>query len=212
MALLLHAADLGAPLQAAELDRKLAQRVSQEFGWQAQAERAAGVSVTVLDAGTALGTATMEIGFVMFIVRPLFVALARAVPELAALVNRVDASVAMWSALRAQALRVEGPRARQPPQSPPQQSQAPQQQRSQQQLHDESFVGTREGLSECTITSSEEDPGAGAGKAPSQLTAAALRATAARANIGPVWERFFGGWSTRSQDEAAGDGTTAAGA
>lgn len=226
VALLLHAADLSSPLQAPALDRKLAQQVSAEFARQAEAERAAGVAVTVLDASTPLGLATMEMGFVTFICRPLFHVLTRAVTDLSFLVERVDSSIAMWSKMRMEALKVEGPQAEAA------------------RLRKQGAAGVEGGdtWSGDDSSGSEESDGSSAGgysgggdaapPQPQPLTAAALaraakenaRAAAAAAAAGggssrplpqggapapwrwpggtsPVWERFFGGGTSRSTVE-----------
>lgn len=47
-------------------------------------------------------------GFVSFLVRPLYVALARVVPDLAFYTDRVDDGLAMWTRLRAEAMAATG--------------------------------------------------------------------------------------------------------
>lgn len=61
---------------------------------------------------TALPSTLQELGFVTLLVRPLYVCLGRIVPELAFYVDRIDASIAMWTAARAEAISAAMPHRR----------------------------------------------------------------------------------------------------
>lgn len=52
-------------------------------------------------------TVAQEVGFVSFLIKPLYAALGKAVPELAFYAERVEASIAMWTAMRAEALAAQ---------------------------------------------------------------------------------------------------------
>ena len=96
VALLLHCADLSSPLQEADIDVRITDRIFAEFALQARAEAAAGVPVTVLLAETPHAKASMEVGFISYIVRPAYVVLVELMPDLAPFLHRVDASIVRW--------------------------------------------------------------------------------------------------------------------
>ena len=100
LAAALHCADLHSPLVGPDLDRKLAALIGAEFTAQGALELQAGLKVTVVKADTPLALASMEVGFISFLCRPLFVEFFRLVPELEGLLARVDGSIAMWTQLR----------------------------------------------------------------------------------------------------------------
>ena len=108
VSVLLHAADLHSPLVGPDLDRRLAAAIAEEFAAQGEAERQAGQPVSVVKADTPLAVAAMEVGFISFVIRPLFVELGKMVPDLGFLLARVDASIAMWTQLKAEASAGEG--------------------------------------------------------------------------------------------------------
>ena len=88
VAYVLHCADLHSPVMEPEVDRNLANLISQEFESQALLEQAAGLPVTVMNTKTPLHRAAMEVGFTTFVVRPAYDALAKIAPELSVLVGR----------------------------------------------------------------------------------------------------------------------------
>ena len=96
VALLLHCADLSSPLQEADIDVRITDRIFAEFALQARAEAAAGVPVTVLLAETPHAKASMEVGFISYIVWPAYVVLVQLMPDLAPFLHRVDASIVRW--------------------------------------------------------------------------------------------------------------------
>ena len=82
VAFLLHCADLGNPLCPWSLSERNAEELQREFEAQAVRERAAGLPVTVMLAASAEAKAKLELGFLDFVVTPLFVTLASIVPRL----------------------------------------------------------------------------------------------------------------------------------
>jgi hypothetical protein len=97
---LLHTADLCNPLLPPPLSRRLATDLGREFAAQADAERAAGLPVTVMLASDDAARARLEMGFIEFCVRPLYVTLAALAPRLGArCLLRIDANRAAWAAL-----------------------------------------------------------------------------------------------------------------
>jgi hypothetical protein len=97
---LLHNADLCNPLLPPPLSRRLATDLGREFNAQADAERAAGLPVTVMLAADDGARAKLEVGFIEFCVRPLYVTLAALAPKLGArCLTRIDANRAAWAAL-----------------------------------------------------------------------------------------------------------------
>lgn len=79
---MLHCADLGNPLRAPELSSRIADDLQREFEAQAARERVAGLPVTVMLATTDEAKAKLELGFLEFVVAPLFVTLASVAPRL----------------------------------------------------------------------------------------------------------------------------------
>ena len=82
VAFLLHCADLGNPLCPWSLSERNAEELQREFEAQAARERAAGLPVTVMLAASSEAKAKLELGFLDFVVTPLFVTLASIVPRL----------------------------------------------------------------------------------------------------------------------------------
>ena len=102
VAFLLHCADLCNPLLPPQLSRRIADDLGREFAAQAAAERAAGLPVTVMLADGDAAKARMEIGFLDYVVRPLYATLARISPGMGGYcVSRIDANRAAWAALAA---------------------------------------------------------------------------------------------------------------
>lgn len=89
VSLLLHCADLHTPTLEPETSRRIADALGEEFSEQAERERALGIPVSVMHAETQEGKCQMEIGFISFVVRPLFQTLAKVEPELGEFVTRV---------------------------------------------------------------------------------------------------------------------------
>jgi hypothetical protein len=79
---LLHCADLGNPLRPPSLSARIAEDLQREFEAQAARELVAGLPVTVMTAANQADKAKMELGFLEFVVAPLFVTLASVVPRL----------------------------------------------------------------------------------------------------------------------------------
>lgn len=96
---LMHVADLCTPTLPPAVSKRVAFRLGEEFEAQAHLERAAQQAVTVMLAATDKAKAQMEAGFVTFVVRPLYAMLARAAPDLALFVDRIDSNLAMWKAM-----------------------------------------------------------------------------------------------------------------
>ena len=99
----LHCADLCCPLLPPAMSRRIADDLSREFAAQADAERAACLPVTVMEAADELQKARMELGFLDFVVRPLFAKLVDVEPTLRDCLARIDANRRMWSAIVAAA-------------------------------------------------------------------------------------------------------------
>jgi len=97
---LLHCADLGNPLLPPSLSRRIAYDLSREFEAQAEQERQAGLPVTVMLAADDAGKAKLELGFLEYVVRPLYVSLAQCVPKLGDKCLRlIDTNKAEWQSL-----------------------------------------------------------------------------------------------------------------
>ena len=79
---LLHCADLCCPLAPPTVSRRIAEALSVEFARQAERERAEGLPVTVPVAKDENAKAKMELGFIDFVVRPLYLTLAIVAPGL----------------------------------------------------------------------------------------------------------------------------------
>lgn len=65
---------------------------------QAAVEREAGLKVTVMLPSATQSKAALEIGFITYVVKPLFQSLVAIAPDLGVFVERIDASLAMWNA------------------------------------------------------------------------------------------------------------------
>lgn len=98
-AFLLHCADLTNVVAPPPLSARRASLLSLEFEAQADAERAAGLPVTVLLAPDDLAKARMETSFILYVCRPLFEQLVAISPPLAFLLDAMDANVAAWAAV-----------------------------------------------------------------------------------------------------------------
>lgn len=96
----LHCADLHTPIMDPDMARRLADLVGQEFEAQAEMELSLGLPVSVLRSTTILGKATTELGFIQFVVKPLYDLLVLLAPDLAVLSNRMEATSNMWAALK----------------------------------------------------------------------------------------------------------------
>lgn len=70
-----------------------------EFDTQSAVERERCLPVTVPSVDGSESLATSELGFVAFVVRPLYTALVAAVPSLASCITRMDKSEAAWRRL-----------------------------------------------------------------------------------------------------------------
>ena len=102
VAFLLHCADLHNPLLPPAMSRRIACELSREFSSQAELERAADLPVTVMLADDDVAKAKMEAGFLDFVVRPLYAALADVAPALGAkCLALIDANRAMWAEIAA---------------------------------------------------------------------------------------------------------------
>ena len=98
VALALHCADLHSSLLEPEADRFITDLVFEEFEAQAERERDAGLPVSVLVVPTPAARAGLETGFITFVVRPLFSGLVALLPDTSLLLDRIDRSLAMWTA------------------------------------------------------------------------------------------------------------------
>ena len=97
---LLHCADLGNPLLPPPLSRRIANDLAREFEAQAEQERQAGLPVTVMLASDDVAKAKLELGFLEYVVRPLYVTLAAVAPRLGEKCLRlIDANKLAWQAL-----------------------------------------------------------------------------------------------------------------
>jgi hypothetical protein len=97
VAFVLHCADLCCPLMAPPVSRRVARELSREFEAQAAQERAQGLPVTVPLADGDAAKARMELGFIQFVVQPLYVTLERIAPAVGArCLRRIDANRQMW--------------------------------------------------------------------------------------------------------------------
>ena len=75
----------------------LTDQIYEEFAAQAELERQAGQRVTVMLGPTAQAQAGMEVGFIQFIIKPLYALLAGVAPELGVFCERIDASLGRWT-------------------------------------------------------------------------------------------------------------------
>jgi hypothetical protein len=82
---------------APPVSRRVARELSREFEAQAAQERAQGLPVTVPLADGDAAKARMELGFIQFVVQPLYVTLERIAPAVGArCLRRIDANRQMW--------------------------------------------------------------------------------------------------------------------
>jgi hypothetical protein len=101
---ILHAADLHNPLLPAAVSQRIATELSREFEGQAKLEREASLPITVMQAVDDEQKSKMEIGFISFVVRPLYQTLAKIAPALGArCLELVDANKAAWAEVMADA-------------------------------------------------------------------------------------------------------------
>ena len=99
VAFLLHCADLGNPLRPWNLSERIAVELQREFEAQAARERAAGLPVSVMLAATDEAKSKLELGFLEYVVQPLYVTLAAVVPRLGdKCLKLIAANKAAWSA------------------------------------------------------------------------------------------------------------------
>ena len=95
---LLHCADLCNPLLPPPVSRRIANELSMEFSRQAELERAASLPVTVMLAHDDVGKAKLELGFLEYVVAPLYKTLSTISPVLG---NRclalIEENRAAWS-------------------------------------------------------------------------------------------------------------------
>lgn len=102
VAFTLHCADLCCPLMPPPVSRRIASELSREFEAQAASERAAGLPITVPLADGDEAKARMELGFLQFVVRPLYGTLERIAPAVGArCLRHIEANRAMWDDLAA---------------------------------------------------------------------------------------------------------------
>ena len=99
----LHCSDLCNPLLPPSLSRRIAYDLGREFAAQADAERAARLPVTVMEAADEVQKSKMELGFLDFVVRPLFAKLVDMEPTLSECLTRIDANRSMWQSVAATA-------------------------------------------------------------------------------------------------------------
>ncbi len=113
VAFLLHCADLCTPLLPPPASARVCDDLAREFTAQAERERAAGLPVTVMLAPDALAQAKMELGFIDYVVRPLYVQLAALLPDLGHCLALIDMNRARWEGIvaapRSQAAQDETP-------------------------------------------------------------------------------------------------------
>lgn len=86
---LVHCADLHTPTLEPAVARRVAESLGRENEKQAEQEKGAGLKVTVMLAGSPQARAAMEIGFIQFVVRPLWELLAALCDDLKVFLDRV---------------------------------------------------------------------------------------------------------------------------
>lgn len=99
VAFILHCADLSTCLLPPSLSQATSGCLSHEFEAQASQELALGLPVSVYLARTPKAKAEMEIGFLRFVVAPLFLRLADWAPSAAFTLARLDANMSAWEAM-----------------------------------------------------------------------------------------------------------------
>jgi hypothetical protein len=83
------------------VSQRIAAELQAEFEAQAAREARLGLPVTVPLAATPAAKATLELGFIQFVVRPLYETLARVVPPLGECLPLIDANADAWRAIAA---------------------------------------------------------------------------------------------------------------
>ena len=96
---LLHCADLSNPLAPPAKSRHVADLVSTEFNAQAKLEQEAGLPVSVMTAHDEVTKAKMELGFIDFVVNPLYEQMVKIVPELEITLALIKRSRMTWEAV-----------------------------------------------------------------------------------------------------------------
>ena len=110
VAFVLHCADLCTVLLPPAMSRRVADSLSDEFSRQAELERAEGLPITVMVAHDEAGKAKMELGFIDYVCKPLYVKLAAVCPVLGPhCLSCLDRNREMWAAVLA---RADAPRRR----------------------------------------------------------------------------------------------------
>lgn len=100
VAFLVHCADLCNPILAPPMSKRIADKLGEEFKAQAELEREKGLAVTVMLAPTVQKQGDMELGFIQFVVKPLYEMLSRLAPDLEVCLHRIDANTKMWGELQ----------------------------------------------------------------------------------------------------------------
>jgi hypothetical protein len=95
---LLHAADLHTPLLPPPLSQRIAGELAREFAAQAEQEAALRLPVTVMQARTELELAQLEIGFIDFVIVPVYTQLAAICPPLSGCLARIEQNRECWAA------------------------------------------------------------------------------------------------------------------
>lgn len=96
---LLHAADLSTPLMPFDMSVRLARALYTEFKAQRDLEEQKQLPLTAMVATDDADMSKKEIGFLKFVVRPLFVVVSDLCPELEYTVGRIDDNLKVWEGL-----------------------------------------------------------------------------------------------------------------
>lgn len=105
---LLHCADLSNPLAPPGMSKRIANLVTTEFNRQAMLENEAGLPVSVMTAYDELTKAKMELGFIDFVVRPLYDTLISISPQLNVCLEYIDSTREMWDQLLSTEVALRG--------------------------------------------------------------------------------------------------------